>query len=182
MVGLATRRKKAKNIRYLLLDVDGVLTDGAVYVNDYGVQHLGFCVYDGQGIRLLQQAGVGVGWISGRASQATRHRAQELGVEAIHQGIADKLAVYERILLTHGLRDAEVAYVGDDLPDLPVLKRVGLSAAPSNAVASIRAAVDWVTSHAGGRGAVREVIDLLLSTRSRPSGLPRRPGTQKRPL
>ena len=163
MVGLATRRKKAKEIRYLLLDVDGVLTNGMIYVNHYGVEMLGFSVYDGHGIKQLQQIGIGVGFLSGRTSAAAAHRAKELAVEEVHLGILDKLPVYEQILASRGLADAQICYVGDDLSDLPVIKRVGLSVAPPNAASEMKSAVDWVTSARGGEGAVREVTDFLLA-------------------
>jgi len=166
MVGLATRRKKAKDIRYLLLDVDGVLTDGTIYINNYGVEMLGFSVYDGHGIKQLQESGVGVGFLSGRTSGAAAHRAKELAVEEVHFGILDKLAVYEQIRTSHGLTDAQICYIGDDLLDLPLIDRVGLSVAPANARSEVKSAVDWITSARGGEGSVREVTDLLLTSRA----------------
>ncbi len=169
MVTLETRRKKAKEIRYLLLDVDGVLTNGMIYVNHYGVEMLGFSVYDGHGIKQLQQIGVGVGFLSGRTSAAVAHRAKELGVEEVHFGILDKLHVYEQIRASHGLTDAQICYVGDDLLDLPVIKRVGLSVAPANAIPEIKSAAAWVTALRGGEGAVREVTDFLLAFHVAPS-------------
>jgi len=168
MVGLATRRKKAKDICYLLLDVDGVLTNGTIYVNHYGVEMLGFSVYDGHGIKQLQQIGIGVGFLSGRTSAAAAHRAKELAVEEVHFGILDKLPVYEQIRASHGLTDAQICYIGDDLLDLPVIKQVGLSVAPANAIAEIKSAADWVTSTRGGEGAVREVTDFLLAFHATP--------------
>jgi len=169
MVGLATRRKKAREIRYLLLDVDGVLTNGMLYVNHYGVEMLGFSVHDGHGIKQLQQVGIGVGFLSGRTSAATAHRAKELAVEEVHFSVLDKLPVYEQIRASHGLTDAQICYVGDDLLDLPVIKRVGLSVAPANAIAEVKSAADWVTFTRGGEGVVREVTDFLLTFHATPS-------------
>ena len=169
MIGLATRRKKAKEIRYLLLDVDGVLTNGMIYVNHYGVETLGFSVYDGHGIKQLQQIGIGVGFLSGRTSAAAAHRAKELAVEEVHFGILDKLPVYEQIRASHRLTDAQICYIGDDLLDLPVIQRVGLSVAPPNAIPEIKSAADWITAVRGGEGAVREVTDFLLAFHAAPS-------------
>ncbi len=164
MLSIATRRKHARLIRSLLLDVDGVLTQGTVLLNDYGVETLLFCVADGYGIRLLQEAGIPVAWISSRTSQAVVHRANALHVNIVHQGVNEKMTVYEQFLQEHRLQDTEVAYVGDDLLDLPVLKRVGLSVAVANAVEPVRRSVDWVTTRRGGEGAVREVADFILES------------------
>lgn len=156
---------RARSIRFLLLDVDGVLTDGSLWFDEQGREVKGFSIYDGLGIRLLREAGVSVGFLSGRRSEVVAHRAKELGVEEVHLGIRDKVSVYEDILLRLGLTDAEVAYVGDDLIDLPILLRVGLSVAVPNAVATVLQKVQWVTKRQGGEGAVREVADVLLKAR-----------------
>jgi len=169
MIGLATRRKKAKEIRYLLLDVDGVLTNGMIYVNHYGVEMLGFSVYDGHGIKQMQQIGIGVGFISGRTSAAAAHRAKDLAVEEVHFGILDKLPVYEQVRASHRLTDAQICYVGDDLIDLPLIKRAGFSVASANAISEVKSAADWVTAARGGEGAVREVTDFLLAFHTPPS-------------
>lgn len=182
MLTLPTRRKKARAIRFLLLDVDGVLTDGTIYVNHYGVEMLAFSVYDGHGIFLLKRAGIGVGWISGRTSAAVTHRAKEFGIEELHLGIIDKLPVYEQIRTRLALQDEQVCYVGDDLLDLPVMKRVGFSVATATAMPSVQAAADWVTTHRGGAGAVREVADFLLEVQPAPSpSAPPSAGSSKRP-
>lgn len=158
--------EKAKKIKYLLLDVDGVLTNGTVFVNENGEACLGFSIYDGMGIALFKKAGFDVGFLSGRASMAVAKRASMLGVSDCYLGIADKSAIYSEILIKHGLKDCEVAYAGDDLIDLPVLRRVGFSVAVPNAVDAVLKEVDWVTERKGGEGAVRELIDAILLARS----------------
>lgn len=158
---------RARKIRFLLLDVDGVLTDGTLWMDDRGREMKAFSIYDGQGIRLLRAASLGVGLLSGRISEVVTRRAKELGIDEIHQGMRDKLAVYERILERLGLSDDEVAYVGDDLLDLPVLSRVGLPIAPPNAVPEVIRSVCWVTLRKGGEGAVRDVADLLLEAKKK---------------
>ncbi|MFY9270615.1 MAG: HAD hydrolase family protein [Candidatus Manganitrophaceae bacterium] len=163
---LLERRKKAGRVQYLLLDVDGVLTDGTLYFDENGKEIKGFSIYDGHGIHLLKSAGLGVGIVSGRSSGVVAWRAKELGIDDLFQGIRDKVAAYEMIRAKHRLEDAAVAYVGDDLIDLPLLRRVGLSISVPNAVDSVKREVDWVTEHRGGEGAVREVIDFILAARS----------------
>ena len=155
-------RRKAAKIRLLLLDVDGVLTDGAIIIDDRGVESKQFHVRDGQGISLLLRSGVDVGFITGRRSNVVRHRAKDLGVRLVYQGVADKLACYEAIKREHDLRDNQIAYIGDDLIDLPVLRRVGLAVSVSDGWSELSAAVDYTTVELGGRGAVREVAELLL--------------------
>lgn len=153
---------RLKNIRLLLLDVDGVLTDGRIVFDSNGVETKAFDVKDGHGLKMVQRAGVKVGLLTGRTSEVTRIRAQELGIDLVIQGAKDKLAPYLEILKTEGLSDAEVAYVGDDVVDLPVLRRVGFAATVSDAVDEVKPAVHYIASRAGGRGAVREICDLLL--------------------
>ena len=153
---------KLKIIKLLLLDVDGVMTDGSILIDDKGIESKAFNVRDGHGVKLLQRAGVRVGIITGRSSNVVKHRAAELGIAIIHQGIKNKLEAYEKILSREGLEDKDVAYVGDDLVDLPVLNRVGFSVAVADATLDILPHVDYVTNHDGGRGAVREVTELIL--------------------
>jgi 3-deoxy-D-manno-octulosonate 8-phosphate phosphatase (KDO 8-P phosphatase) len=160
-------RERLQKIRLLLLDVDGVLTDGGIVYDDRGVQTKIFDVKDGHGLKLLQRAGLRVGIITGRQSEVVNIRARELGIEVVHQGAREKLVPYREVLAGLGLTDAEVAYVGDDLPDLPVMQRVGWSAAPADAVEEVRAQADYVTVCGGGRGAVREVCELLLKETGR---------------
>ncbi len=123
----AALRKKAANIRLLLLDVDGVLTDGRIIVDDRGVESKHFHVRDGQGIALLKRRGIEVGLITGRASKVVQHRAKELRLSLLFQGVQDKLRIYEQIKIQTGLADQQIAFVGDDIIDLPVLRRVGLA-------------------------------------------------------
>jgi 3-deoxy-D-manno-octulosonate 8-phosphate phosphatase (KDO 8-P phosphatase) len=157
---------RARSIRLLLLDVDGVLTDGRIIYDPDGRESKAFHIHDGLGINRLRASGCLVGFLSGRASAAVERRAKELDVTILHQGVDDKLAVYERILADHRLSDHEVAYVGDDLPDLPVLARAGLAVAVASAQPDVRRAAHWITRLPGGEGAVREVTDLLLTAKT----------------
>lgn len=157
-----SRVPKARKIKLLLLDVDGILTDGKLYLDDEGRQTRVFSIRDGQGLTLLQKAGIQVGIISGCSSGTVAFRAKQLSIEEVHQGVSDKLKVYEDILLRHRLKDEEVAYMGDDVIDGPILKRVGLPVTVPNAHDGVKRYADWVTKRPGGEGAVREVVDLLL--------------------
>lgn len=158
---------KARAIRLLVFDVDGVLTDGTVLLHADGSESKGFHIRDGAGIVMAQRAGLTVGLLSARPSAATTQRAAQLGVRIVIQGGGSKIEGYERILRDTGLTDAEVAYMGDDLLDLPVLARAGLSAAPADGVAEVRGCVHWVSASAGGRGAVRELIETVLRAQGR---------------
>jgi 3-deoxy-D-manno-octulosonate 8-phosphate phosphatase (KDO 8-P phosphatase) len=160
-------QEKASRIKLLLLDVDGVLTDGAVVMHADGSESKGFHIRDGAAIVWAQRAGLSVGLLSARTSGATAHRAAQLAVRIVEQGVKSKLTTYEQIVRDAKVQDAEVAYMGDDLLDLPVLSRVGLSAAPADAAAEVRERVDWVSSVGGGRGAVRELIELVLRAQRR---------------
>ena len=153
-------------IKLLLLDVDGVMTDGRIiYLNDGG-EAKAFDVKDGHGLKLIQRAGIKVGIITGRQSDIVARRAAELGIELVYQGAKDKMQPFMEILEKLGLKASEVAYVGDDLVDLPVIRLVGFSATVADASDDIKPYVDLVTSRPGGRGAVREVCDLLLKQSS----------------
>ena len=156
--------EKIRDIRLLLLDVDGVLTDGRFGLMAGGGEIKFFSSHDGFGIRLMQKAGWAVGFLSGRKSQEVALRANELGVNIVIEGSVDKVKDFEKILSQQNLDASQVAYMGDDLPDLPVLKRVGFSAAPHNATEAIKESVDYVTKRKGGEGAVREVVELLLQS------------------
>ncbi|MGH7826802.1 MAG: KdsC family phosphatase [Candidatus Binatia bacterium] len=158
----AAVRKKAKKIRLVLLDVDGVLTDGAIIIDDQGVESKRFHVRDGQGITLLRHCGIEVGFITGRSSNVVHLRAKELGVRLVYQGIQNKGQAYQEIKKKTGLKDEQIAYVGDDLVDLPILRQSGLAVAVKDCWPGLRGKVDYVTRQAGGRGAVREVSELLL--------------------
>lgn len=155
-------RSRAKRIRLLLLDVDGVLTDGRIIIDERGMETKQFHVRDGQGIVLLLRAGIEVGFISARASPVVRRRAKELGVRLVRQGVRDKLQAYNEIKRQRGLGDAEIAYVGDDLVDWPLLRRAGLSVCVGDGWRDLQPRVHWVTRAFGGAGAVREVADVLL--------------------
>jgi 3-deoxy-D-manno-octulosonate 8-phosphate phosphatase (KDO 8-P phosphatase) len=154
--------EKAKRIRMLVMDVDGVLTDGRIIYSDDGTEVKAFDVKDGVGIRAAQRAGLLVAVLTARVSDAVARRARELGITEVHQGINDKVETYGALLRRHHLTDDLVAYVGDDVNDLPLLARAGLSAAPSDAAGDVKARVAYVAERGGGRGAVREVIELIL--------------------
>src|SRR5262249_6730812 len=151
-----------KDIRLLLFDVDGVLTDGTVLIHGDGTESKQFSIRDGAGIVWAKRAGLSIGILSARSADATAIRAAQLGIEIVVQGSADKLAGYERILKDAALADHQVGYMGDDLQDLPVLRRAGFSAAPADAAPEVRAFVHWVSASGGGRGAVRECIEHVL--------------------
>lgn len=165
----------ARRLKLVGLDVDGVLTDNGLYlgiVGDHPVEFKRFHIQDGLGIRLLRTAGLAVVWVSGRESPATALRARELAIdELIQDGTARKLPVFERLLERRGLSWDECAFVGDDLADLPLLKRVGLPIAVANAVPEVQAAARLVTREPGGKGAVREVAELVLRARGVWDGL-----------
>lgn len=149
-------------IRLLLLDVDGVLTDGTILLHADGSESKRFHIRDGAAIVWAQRAGLRIGLLSARTADATAQRAAQLGIPLVVQGAGDKLAGYERILADTGLADADVGYMGDDLQDLPVLRRVGFAAAPADAPGEVRSRVHWVSAAPGGRGAVRELIEHVL--------------------
>lgn len=153
------------HIRMIVLDVDGVMTDGSIYYSSTGDELKRFNVHDGYAIVKAQQHKIAVAIISGRSSAIVQRRAQELGIQEVHQNIANKFKVYEKLKSQFSLQDNEIAYIGDDEPDLEVLRAVGFSAAPSDAVDIVRNNVTYVCTRAGGKGAVREVIDLILANR-----------------
>lgn len=156
-------RQRAARVRLACFDVDGTLTDGRLYFDDGGREMKAFHVVDGQGLVLLRKAGVRIAFVTARAGEVARRRAEELGAEG-HVAVADKLACVVQIARRHGLSLDEVAFMGDDLPDLQVMQHVGLSAAPANAHPWVRAHARFVTRARGGEGAARELCDLLLVT------------------
>ena len=162
MVEPGTLETKAARIKLLLFDVDGVLTDGAVIIHGDGTESKRFGIRDGIAMVWAQRSGLRVGLLSARTSATTPQRAAQLGITLIHQGVASKAAAYERILADEQVRDEEVAFMGDDIVDLSVLGRVGLSAAPADAVAEVRSRVDWVSHFPGGNGAARELVETIL--------------------
>ncbi len=149
----------------VILDVDGVLTDGRIIYDAHGIEHKSFDVHDGYGIDRAQRLGLKFSIISGRRSDVVTHRARELAIEECHQGAGDKVAVYEGIRSAYGFKDEEACFIGDDEFDLPLLAAVGLSAAPADAMAAVRSRVDYVAKARGGRGAVREVLDMILKAK-----------------
>jgi 3-deoxy-D-manno-octulosonate 8-phosphate phosphatase (KDO 8-P phosphatase) len=153
---------RCARVEFLLLDVDGVLTDGGIVYADDGAEIKTFHVRDGSGLALWRRAGKRAGIITGRRSRIVEVRAAELGIDPVLQGAADKLAAFRQVLAATGFRPEQVAYVGDDLPDVPVLRHVGLAAAVADACPEARADAHFVTQRPGGRGAVREVIELVL--------------------
>ncbi len=153
---------RAKNIRLLLLDVDGVLTDGKLYYDEQGNEQKTFDIQDGLGIKLLQRNGIQVGIITGRTSNLLARRASELGIELVVQGREDKLTALEEILATEPWPMSQIAFMGDDLPDLAVIRRVGLGVTPANGNHFIARHAHWQTTASGGRGAVRELAELIL--------------------
>jgi 3-deoxy-D-manno-octulosonate 8-phosphate phosphatase (KDO 8-P phosphatase) len=157
-----TIQERAQRVRLLLFDVDGVLTDGVVIMHSDGTESKGFHIRDGAAIVWAQRAGLPAGLLSARASAATSQRAAQLAIRYVQQGVASKLDAFDEILREANVEDQVVAYMGDDLLDLPVLKRCGLAAAPADAMAEVREAVHWVSSAGGGHGAVRELIELIL--------------------
>lgn len=160
-------KKKARKIRLLLLDVDGVLTDGGIVMDDRGKEVKRFNVRDGQGIKLLMQAGLEVGFITGRFSRVVIHRARDLGVSRVYQRAFNKLEVYQKIKRETGLKDQEIAYIGDDIVDLPVLRKVGLAITVKNGWEGLKQMVDYVSRERGGDGAVRDIAELILKAQAK---------------
>jgi 3-deoxy-D-manno-octulosonate 8-phosphate phosphatase (KDO 8-P phosphatase) len=154
--------RKAAGIRLLLFDVDGVLTDGRILLHGDGSESKQFSIRDGTGIVWAQRAGIAVGLLSARRSSATTARAAQLGIRIVRQQAGEKLEMYKELLAQERIDDAAVAFMGDDLLDLAVLGRVGLSAAPADAAPEVLARVDWVSSRAGGDGAARELVETIL--------------------
>ncbi len=150
------------NIKILVLDVDGVLTDGTITINADASESKSFNTLDGHGIRMWQKAGLEVAFLSGRKSETTSHRAKQLEVNHVLQNRNDKLPALEKLLKQLGLSAQDAAYIGDDLLDLPVIRHVGFGAAVANAVDEVKQYADYVTRCKGGDGAVREVIEYIL--------------------
>jgi 3-deoxy-D-manno-octulosonate 8-phosphate phosphatase (KDO 8-P phosphatase) len=155
--------QKARKIRLLALDVDGVMTDGRLYFDQSGQETKAFSTRDGMGIKALQRCGIAVALITGRQSAMVGQRARELGIELVFQGADNKLEALLALQQRTGLSVQQIAYVGDDWVDLPVLSRVGFSASVADADPLVRQSVDWVSTEAGGMGAVRAVCNLLLA-------------------
>jgi 3-deoxy-D-manno-octulosonate 8-phosphate phosphatase (KDO 8-P phosphatase) len=160
-----TAPARAARIRLLVLDVDGVLTDGGLLSGPSGEETKRFHVHDGLALVAARKAGLQVAVLSSRASAAVTRRMAELGVTEVHQGVSDKAAALRSLCERLGVQDTEVAMMGDDLPDLSAMARAGMALAPANAVAEVKRAADWVARRRGGDGAVREAVEMLLKAR-----------------
>lgn len=157
---------KAEGIKLLVLDVDGILTTGALYYLSDGTDMRGFHIHDGLGIQLLQKTGVTVAVISGKHSEAVVRRLAELKIEHTYLGHDDKIPAYEELKTKLSLNDDQVAYMGDDLPDLPLLRRAGLAITVPNAVEIIQQHADYITKTKGGKGAVREACEFIMKSKN----------------
>jgi len=155
----------AKDVKLLILDVDGVLTDGSIILDNEGNEFKIFNVRDGHGIKMLAKAGIRVALITGRHSKVVERRARELGITEVYQRCHIKTVAFDHIIEKYGLTEKEVAYMGDDIVDIPIFKRVGIPIAVNDAADEARDHAAMVTRHCGGRGAVREVCDFLLKAK-----------------
>ncbi|MES9943834.1 3-deoxy-manno-octulosonate-8-phosphatase KdsC [Candidatus Thiodiazotropha sp. CDECU1] len=153
---------KARGVKLVIFDVDGVLTDGSLYLGDDGQEYKSFNSRDGHGMKMLQKSGVVIGIITGRTSEVVRIRMASLGIEHVYQGKLDKLPAYEELRDKLGLSHDQVAYVGDDVVDLPIMRRVGLAIAVNDAHPFVLQHAHWQTPHNGGRGAARDVCEMVL--------------------
>jgi 3-deoxy-D-manno-octulosonate 8-phosphate phosphatase (KDO 8-P phosphatase) len=162
---------KASRIRLLLFDVDGVLTDGKILLHPDGTESKQFDIKDGTGLVWAQRLGLRVGMLSARTSAATAQRAAQLGISIVRQGVPSKLHAYDEILREQALGHTEVAYMGDDVLDLPIIARAGLSGCPADGVEEVRSRVDYVSRAVGGDGAAREFVELVLKAQGRWEGL-----------
>lgn len=165
---------RCRNIELVLSDVDGVLTSGGIVFDNQGIESKEFHIRDGLGIRLWQRAGFRFGILTARTSHIVRLRSVELGIDIVRQGFEDKLPVAQQIVAQQGLQMDQVCYIGDDLTDLPVMRRVGLGVAVADGAPEVCSAAHLVTNTAGGRGAVRELIETLLKAKNRWNDLIRR--------
>ena len=153
---------KAANIRLVIFDVDGVLTDGSLFLGDGGEEYKAFNSRDGHGMKMLQRSAVVIGIITGRTSDVVRHRMASLGIEHVYQGRLDKLPAFEDLISKLGLEPEQVAYVGDDVVDLPILIRAGLAIAVQDAHEMVKQHCHWITPNPGGRRAARDVCELIM--------------------
>lgn len=165
-----TLADRARRVKLAAFDVDGVMTDGTLYIGPAGEAFKPFHVLDGHGVKLLKREGIECAIVSGRSSEAVTWRAKELGIPTVIQGCEDKVAALARIAQAAGHTLDECAYMGDDLPDVELLKRVALSGSVPNAVAEVKAIVHYVTAAPGGQGAVREFCEMLIRLRRQPAG------------
>lgn len=159
--------EKAKSVKCLISDVDGVLTEGFLYIDDAGNELKVFHVQDGMGLKLLMNAGIQVAVITTSRNPVIDHRMRQLGIEIYYTGQVDKQEAYQKIKQQLHLMDEEIAYIGDDLPDLPLIQQAGMGVAVENAVKKVKASADWQTSKSGGLGAVRELCDFILEAQDK---------------
>ncbi len=164
---MQTPDERARHVRLAAFDVDGVMTDGTVWIDDAGRETKGFSILDGLGLKMLAGSGVLVAIITGRRSKVVELRAAELGIRLLRQGVDDKLGAFAELLSELGLEPAEASYMGDDLPDLPVLRRCGLAISVPGAPELVRRHAHVVTAAPGGRGAVREACERILAAQGR---------------
>jgi 3-deoxy-D-manno-octulosonate 8-phosphate phosphatase (KDO 8-P phosphatase) len=160
-------RERARAVRLMIFDVDGILTDGSLWYGEHGETVKPFNALDGHGLRLLREQGIRVAWVSGRKSAVTARRAAELGISPALQGVRDKITTVVDLAREAGLALEAVGYMGDDIIDMPVLQRVGFAASVPNAPFYVSQAAHWVSGLPGGRGAVRECCDLILAAQGR---------------
>lgn len=158
--------EKARHVRLAMFDVDGVLTDGSLYISDAGEEYKAFFSLDGHGMRMLRKSGVELAIITGRSSRCVELRAQNLGIGLLYQGVEDKLAIYQQLVQKFALHDNATAYMGDDVVDIPILKRCGLAVGVPNAHTVVKRYCDYVTRRPGGQGAVREFCDLVMRSQN----------------
>jgi 3-deoxy-D-manno-octulosonate 8-phosphate phosphatase (KDO 8-P phosphatase) len=160
-------KEKLKRIKLLILDVDGVMTDGRIIMDDEGHEIKNFNVRDGHGLKILQRYGIKVAILTGRQSKVVEHRAKDLEIKDVYQKVFNKKEVFEKILKKHKLSPNEAAFIGDDIVDIPVLRRVGFSIAVADAADVVKKSVDYVAKNRGGRGAIREVCEMILQAQDK---------------
>jgi 3-deoxy-D-manno-octulosonate 8-phosphate phosphatase (KDO 8-P phosphatase) len=163
--------EKAATIKLVVFDIDGVLTDGSLFIGDDGQEYKAFNSRDGHGMRMLQDAGVEIAVITGRASKVVEHRMKDLGIKHVYQGKREKLPAFEELLRKVDLSADQVAYVGDDVVDLPVMTRVGLAICVQDGHPFVKKHAHWITEHGGGRGAGRDVCEMILQARGVLAGM-----------
>ena len=160
-------KEKLKGIKLLILDVDGVMTDGRIIMDNEGKEIKNFNVRDGHGLKLLQRYGIKVAILTGRQSKVVEHRAKDLDIKDVYQKVFNKKDVFEKIMKNHKLSPDEAAFIGDDIVDIPVLRRVGFSVAVADAADVVKKTVDYVARNSGGRGAVREICEMILKAQGK---------------
>lgn len=159
--------EKAKQIKLVIFDVDGVLTDGSLFIGDDGQEYKAFCSRDGHGMKMLQKSGVEIAIITGRTSKVVGHRIADLGIQHVYQGQQDKIHAYKELSEKLGLKSSEIAYVGDDVVDLPVMCQVGLAIAVQDAHPMVIKHAHWQTPTHGGRGAARDVCEMIMDAQGK---------------